>query len=127
MASGLPECASGAGSPISAERVLEKLRAHGFSVRSTGQCGGAADIVADITNAGAHTDKEGHVGCAVRRRPIYMAKSGPGFHTDFPKSELMAAHWLLDNVECALYTRSHPEQELARLRAAMLAMQTAQP
>ncbi len=116
-------CASGVGRPITAERVLKELRAQGFTVRSTGDCGGAADIVADISNHGNDDiDQEGHVGCAVRRRPIYLAKYGPGFHTDLPKTEAMTAHWLLDNVECALYARSDRAKELARLRTAMLAM-----
>lgn len=117
-------CASGEARPIDPERVLRALRAHGFSTRSTGQCGGALDIVAQISNSGSgKTDAEGFVACAVRREPIYTAKYGHGLRTDFPKTKLMTARWLLENVECALYGQADPAAELRRLRAAMLAMQ----
>jgi hypothetical protein len=114
-------CTKGVGHPIPAEGAQEALRAHGFSAENTGFCGGAADIVADLKNSGDAADREGFVGCSVRRVPIYHEKYGPGFQV-LPPTERQAAHWVQENVECALYVRSDPQRELARLRAAMLAM-----
>lgn len=116
-------CATGVGRPVPADDAQAALRAHGFSAESTGFCGGAVDIVAGFENSGEASDREGHVGCFVRREPIYHQKYGSGFQV-LPPTEKQAAHWVQENVECALYVRSNAEQELARLKAAMIEMGT---
>jgi hypothetical protein len=114
LGSKLPECPGGAAGPITTDRALGALREHGFSaVEDPTSCAGADDIVMALTNMDA-ADEEGLVLCEVRRAPIY----GDGF-SKLPATDMTDTHWVQDNVECFLYPRSPPRDELNRLRAAM--------
>jgi hypothetical protein len=110
------ECVPGVGQPIRARVVLRALRAHGFVAGyATSDC--LSVFVADISSHSGDTD----IYCGVRPEPIYVAKYGPGFHA-LPKTEMMAGHWVVDNVECALYAQGDPSSSVTRLKAAMFAM-----
>jgi hypothetical protein len=70
----------------------------------------------DIDASSRH-DPSANVLCSVRLKPIY----GLGFHTLW-HTDAQSAHWVRDNVECALYAGAHREADLAELRAMMNAM-----
>jgi hypothetical protein len=127
------------GDPITIEEAEEVLRKHGFSVHSapgSADCGGRGEDehrLIDLTNIlfeGPHeniashrevTEREGHLICTVRPRPIYGG--GPRIVDDTERGE--EASLTLANLECGLYpedARARAPHEL-RLRAAFLELQ----
>lgn len=115
------DCADGPARPLEVSTVVETLQAHGFSARSERrQC--ARGTVANISNGGPGDEdyerilREGHVICLVQEEP-------------WPRASLQRSEdgdkvgWSVGNVDCAVYfTREGKEGQVARLRAAMLAL-----
>ena len=65
-------CPGGVAQPVSIDRAISALRAHGFSVaRDPSACAGAADVLMMLNNSADDDalNREGHVICAVQVRP----------------------------------------------------------
>jgi hypothetical protein len=120
----LPRCSGGPASPLSAELVLQTLRGEGLSMgpEEASELCAIHDVVADFTNGEANANREGFVGCTVRRAPLRgntlridpdAAPASPIFSGD--KADL----WLA-NVECTIYPEGNDKAgQVARLRRAM--------
>lgn len=129
-----PACSNEAASPLSVKQVIDALRRHRFTVypdTTSADCS-AEDIVMDVTNIlfdGPHENiashaeisaREGHLGCAVRRGPIYGGES----EIQTLEAEVDKFKLVLANVECTIYLdRERRAIQLANLKRALLDLQ----
>jgi hypothetical protein len=113
---GSATCEAGFGAPIGMARAMNALRLHGFTIAGEPTCSSES---ATFENDSAVRGKEGHVFCVVRASAPAYAPS----RVQPLGSGTSAMALRLNNLECTLVADTGAEAKLARLRAALAALE----